>query len=211
LAVQALRSVFGDDELFYKSMKAYRADHVAKEATPDSMRESLEKASGLDLSVFFSRWIYAAGYPTFELDLKQSKLDSGYSVQVTAAAQQDFGLPLEVELLFADGSTRRERLNWEKGKAQIKYEGIVASEIVALRADPDRNALARVVGVLDGDVDYNGEVDGIDLIQLAAASGSKFEYLNDGFDDRLDLVFDGIIDSSDVSLAMENFGKGSGE
>lgn len=55
-----------------------------------------------------------------------------------------------------------------------------------------------------GDVDGNGKVDGWDLIRLARAFGSQFNY--DTYDPGADVNLDGVVDGNDLAALVANFG-----
>jgi aminopeptidase N len=61
-----LRSSLGD-EVFFRGIRDYYRSHKNSTATTEDLRAALEKASGRNLKEFFSRWIYGAGHPRYEL------------------------------------------------------------------------------------------------------------------------------------------------
>jgi aminopeptidase N len=61
-----LRSSLGD-EVFFRGIRDYYRSHKDTTATTEDLRVALEKASGRNLKEFFSRWIYGAGHPRYEL------------------------------------------------------------------------------------------------------------------------------------------------
>ncbi len=61
-----LRSNLGDD-VFFRGIRAYYESHKNSVASTEDLRAALEKASGKDLRVFFTRWVYDSGHPQYEL------------------------------------------------------------------------------------------------------------------------------------------------
>ena len=61
-----LRSNLGD-AVFFRGIRAYYEAHKNSVAGTEDLRAALEKASGKDLRAFFTRWVYDAGHPQYEL------------------------------------------------------------------------------------------------------------------------------------------------
>lgn len=61
-----LRSELGDKD-FFRGIRTYYDAHQGSTATSEDLRSALERASGRDLKIFFSRWIYGTGHPRYEL------------------------------------------------------------------------------------------------------------------------------------------------
>src|SRR5947209_1385485 len=55
--LHGLRGLLGDAN-FFKGIRAYYLSHESKTASTEDLREAMEKASGMDLKEFFSRWVY---------------------------------------------------------------------------------------------------------------------------------------------------------
>lgn len=110
------------------------------------------------------------------------------------------------------GSSRRATLTYEP---PAPFEGVVSVGLRSRDLATPANAVDREVArftvagttFLDGDLDQNGRVDGLDLIELgrrfgAARGGSR--YL-----DRADVNDDGVIDGIDLAALAANFGRSS--
>jgi aminopeptidase N len=61
-----LRSSLGDDA-FFRGLRGYYESHKNATASTEDLRAALEKSSGRDLRWFFTRWVYEAGHPQYEL------------------------------------------------------------------------------------------------------------------------------------------------
>lgn len=64
--VHTLRNYLGDS-LFFLGVKAFLKDNAFGAVTSDDFRNSLSKSTGVDMTDFFNNWIYAPGFPHFEL------------------------------------------------------------------------------------------------------------------------------------------------
>ncbi|HTB31262.1 MAG TPA: M1 family aminopeptidase, partial [Bacteroidia bacterium] len=62
-----LRTYLGDSN-FFNGMKYYFSSHAYQPVTADTLKNSLERYSGYDLTDFFNNWIYAPGFPQFSID-----------------------------------------------------------------------------------------------------------------------------------------------
>lgn len=62
-----LRTYLGDSN-FFNGMKYYFATHAYQPVTADTLKNSLERYSGYNLTDFFNDWIYAPGFSQFSID-----------------------------------------------------------------------------------------------------------------------------------------------
>lgn len=203
MVVNMLRVLAGGDAPFFAALQQYRKEHASKKATAESLRASLEVSTGKDLTCFMTRWVQSPGYPTFTVDVKRSAGGS----EITILSDRETCLPLELELATADGKTERRPLSLTGVKATLTVKG---AELVGVRLDPDHQLIRRVLGALPGDLQIDGEVDGIDLIYAAWAQGRSFDpkHGTSIFPSWADLVFDGSIDTKDLEPVLEGFAKG---
>ena len=61
-----LRLRLGDD-VFFRGIRNYYDAHKNSVASTEDLRVALEKASGTNLSAFFTRWVYDSGHPQYQL------------------------------------------------------------------------------------------------------------------------------------------------
>ena len=93
-----LRSQLGDDA-FFKGIRDYYNGHKEANATTEDLRDALEKSSGKNLKDFFTRWIYGAGHPRYQVGWAVSNTQT--ELTVTINQLQDgapFLDPLPLEL-----------------------------------------------------------------------------------------------------------------
>ncbi|MCC6750081.1 MAG: hypothetical protein IT371_20615 [Deltaproteobacteria bacterium] len=214
MVVSMLRYLLGGDAAFRAAFARYRADHASKKVTVTSLLESFKGATGKDLTRFASKWIYGTGHPTFTVETRRGgrSSDGKYRTEVSVTADQDFGLPVELELNTLDGKSQLKVLPMANLKESVTVE--TESEVLFVRADPSRQLVCRQVSALPGDVHVNGEVDGLDLILTARAAGQTYTYkghYGTAFDEWADLNFDGIVDQADLDVLLKGFGRKAGQ
>lgn len=99
-----LRKELGD-ELFWRGVRSYVAEHLHGTVETDDFRRSLESASGRNLGRFFDQWFRSPGYPRLkvtrkhdseagelQLTFEQTQVDAAAGVPVFA-----FSLPVWIE------------------------------------------------------------------------------------------------------------------
>src|SRR6185295_9007546 len=105
-----------------------------------------------------------------------------------------------------DGTLKRER--WELSAARETKRFASDAEVRAVRLNLRQQAALRTDSLVSGDVDFDSQTDGFDLIACARLVGLKLDSpgprtgvwgLNLDFDRRCDLDHDGAITESDVA------------
>ena len=134
------------DSVFFRGLRGYYAGHRDGNATSDDLRRALEGASGRDLGWFFDQWLRRPGYP--ELDTKWSYDPREQRVYLQVAQRRRFGnfrLPLVVELVRKNGTTRRAVV---EVPAEAESRIVVPIDLDAPPArvilDPDADLLAAI-------------------------------------------------------------------
>jgi hypothetical protein len=215
LVAGMLRYLVGGDAPFFAAMKKYRKDHLDQGATVKSLGASIQGATGKKVDDFLSAWAGAAGYPVFSVGAKRSAGPKGFSVEVSVTADKDPLLPVELDLVLAGGQRERKSVTLSGKTATATFE--TSDEVIAVVFDPEHQIAGRAHGSLGGDIQLNGEVDGIDLLYGAWAMGRKYKLfyekpeLGTVFPDWADLIFDGTIDQKDLDLVLGAFGKRAGQ
>jgi aminopeptidase N len=62
-----LRTYLGDSN-FFNGMKYYFSSHAYQPVNADTLKNSLERYSGYNLTDFFNNWVFAPGFPQFSID-----------------------------------------------------------------------------------------------------------------------------------------------
>jgi aminopeptidase N len=136
-----LRSSLGD-EVFFRGIRDYYQKHKDSTATTEDLRVALEKASGRNLKVFFSRWIYGAGHPRYELtwEWKQTNSKEGVlTINLNQTQQEDaFLISVPLEIATSNGLMRKS-INPTGKLTTLRLP--LSSRPSALRLDPDNTIL----------------------------------------------------------------------
>ncbi|MEN8156871.1 MAG: M1 family metallopeptidase [Bacteroidota bacterium] len=142
ILVHMIRYLLDDDDLFFTVLRSYLAQYKNGTATAEDFRTVLESVSGRDFSCFFEQWYYGEGYPRFNLTWKQRGDELKIvSKQTTTAPDVTslFQIPFELDLLMADGSTRRIKLMQSSNKES--YTIPVGGPVVEIIFDPGNHLL----------------------------------------------------------------------
>ena len=213
LVVGMLRYALGDD-LFFKGIRQYRADHAAKDASVAGLMASLVKAGadGAHLNRFFNRWVYSKGFPTYRVGVK--RVTAGQpAVAISLAADRDSEVPVTLSVISGDpvtGKVHTRTLKVHKvGQGKVVTTP-VTGEFLQVRFDPGSNIVGRSKGALAGDIQINGQVDGVDLIYSAWAQGQSYAKTmttHGYFAQWADLHTDGAVDQRDLQVVIGSFGR----
>jgi aminopeptidase N len=145
LVLHNLRFVVNDDSVFFEGIRSYLSLFAYKTATTEDFKNVMEQVSGLDLSDFFSQWIYGEGYPVFDIKWQQDgNMLLMFSQQTTTASGTPlFKTPFEIVITYDDYSTQRLRLN-QSTNQQLSYAVLdKANTIIDIVFDPDMKLLAK--------------------------------------------------------------------
>ena len=98
---------------FWRGVRHYLDAHHDGFATSADFAQAIFEATGRNVLPFLQQWVEGGGHPELALAFREE----GDRVRLTIEQRQRtdelvplFDVPLEVELVFADGSARRERL-----------------------------------------------------------------------------------------------------
>jgi hypothetical protein len=169
----------------------------------------LDAAAGKDLSRFFSEWLLTAKRPL----LKVGFVPTTDGADVTLDQDADGLLPVEVWLEKADGTVQRE--SWVMTGSHESRHVIATSPapVRAVRVNPRQEGAVRVDSAVAGDIDFDGEVDGFDIIACARQVGQTLDtptpnagiwHTNLDFDRRCDTNLDGQVDAAEVAALAFN-------
>lgn len=100
--VGTLRGYMGDSA-FFKGLQYYLSTHEFQQVNSDTLMNSLQRYSGMNLSYFFNDWVFNPGFPHFSIDSMtstpsgQNFLVSVYIRQrLTAAPAYYTNVPIEI-------------------------------------------------------------------------------------------------------------------
>jgi aminopeptidase N len=124
-----LRKELGD-EVFWECLQSYYKAYQYSNALTGDLQQVAESISGKDLDYFFKQWLYQSGHPILDIRWQQEK--SGIEIEIEQTQKgQTFIFPLELELVFRDGSMRCETVKIDQPSenfvipANMKVEKII--------------------------------------------------------------------------------------
>ncbi|NQV74011.1 M1 family metallopeptidase [bacterium] len=127
-----LRKKLGDD-LFWEGIRTYYATYTHSNAYSDDLRQVLEDVSGQSLEAFFDQWVYQAGHP--ELRATWSYTGETLTISVLQTRANTFDFPLEVDVVFEDGTVERRTIE-VKGQS-TSFKAIMDQKPTEIVLDPD--------------------------------------------------------------------------
>lgn len=202
-----LRATIGD-EVFARGLAAYVAQCSFVGCTPDDFRAVLEAASSRDLGPFFDRWVTGTSRPAVTVGFAQA----GDGVDVELTKLDDLPMTLELWIELEDGRRirRRAELGGRETRLHVTTPGAVRRVATSPRHDVMVDARSRVTG----DLDFDGEVDGLDLLRCTRLVGKTYSgtsglglwNVGETFDPRCDVDGDMTIDDDDIAALAERFG-----
>jgi aminopeptidase N len=135
-----LRGILGD-EVFFKGLRIYYNRYQGSVANTDDLRAAFEKASGLHLKDFFTRWVYQSGHPVYKISWTQ--VDAKTIELKLSQMQPDdaFLLPVSIDIVTAKGK-HRVRMTPDGKESTMKVQTAKPKKIVI---DPDDFILKEVI------------------------------------------------------------------
>jgi hypothetical protein len=207
-----LRVLVGPDA-FATALKSWVAQCTMKHCDTTDFRKVLEQASGLDLTSVFQHWVYESPYPAPVLDFQATDSD----VTITASGIQH-DIPLRVILGYTDG-TEETRLVTLSHTAPLTLP--TDRRVRSVRPHPRHDAAIWSRSAQSGDVTFDREVDGLDVILCAHSSGRSAGPQTTGgegiwrhdldFNVRCDTDGDGVVNDGDLAAQLDAFATLSAE
>lgn len=135
-----LRDVILGPERFDYAFRTYVHRWAFKHPTPFDFFKTMEDAAGEDLGWFWKGWFYTTW--TFDVSVNdvqyvEQKPENG--ALITLELQQKMALPVEIEIVYADGSKERVKLPvevWQRG-SQWTLHTNSRQTIRSVQVDPD--------------------------------------------------------------------------
>lgn len=211
-ALHALRFRVGSDR-WDAAFRGWVNGFAGQLVTTDEFERHLLDALGADLTGFFDQYIYGSGVAELRVRTTRGRTERA---PVTVQIEQPMGRarafegPLPLRLHAPDGSARDVTVPLQAEPFELDLDGAQWIEV-----DPDLTFFRTVRSDPAGDVNLDGVVDGMDLLDLQAANGRRFvregptgaDYEPD-WAERFDLDDDGAVDAGDVDLLIQQFGAG---
>jgi len=130
-----LRGLLGD-ETFFAGIRDYYARHRHGTASTADVRAALERASGRDLSEFFSQWLYAPGYPRLAIEwrIEDDRLVLDVR-QRQPPSWPAYTMMAEIEIRRRGGTTFRLPVEIAGRSQTLRFGGM--ADVVDVVFDPD--------------------------------------------------------------------------
>lgn len=203
-----LRATIGDD-VFAKGAAEYvkRCSFVG--CSPDDFKTVLSEISGKDLAPFFARWVSGTSRPDVVVSFEPTG-DNGAEVELSK--DDDKPMTLELWVRLDDGRVVKKRVDLGGRASRVNVE--TPGKVRSVAASPRHDILVNARSALDGDLDFDGETDGFDLLKCTRLVGKKYETtgaiglwnVSEAFDPRCDVDGDFDIDDDDLASLASHFG-----
>lgn len=192
---------FGADGI----LRAYVTEFAGQIASTAELRHFLTRATGIDFAPFFTRWVDQAGFPTLIVRVEPARREADdplrFDIEQGPNRHGQFTGALPIRLHRPDGTTA----DVEAGLSVGTY-ALPVGPVTWMEVDPDLWIFRRVRPDPAGDVNLNGVVDGMDLLDVHAAMGRQTP--DPDWDDRVDVNDDQVIDDRDLAALARQFGAG---
>jgi aminopeptidase N len=145
-----LRRELGDTA-FWSGVSTYLKRHAKGLVETRDLMRALEESSGKSLERFFDQWVFRAGHPDIEVKIDHSDKLLTITVKQTHVAQhakedpqaaQPYCVDIDLDLVFADGTTRRETRRVDQASTTFAIQ--VASRPKFVVVDPSLRILGDV-------------------------------------------------------------------
>jgi hypothetical protein len=202
-----LRVTIGD-EAFSRGLATYvkRCSYVG--CRPDDFRAVLEETTGKDLTSFFDRWVTASTRP--EVSIGFQPVPGGADIELTK--HDAHPMSLELWLRLDDGQLVKRRVELEGHVTQVHVD--TGAWVRSVATSPRHDVLVEATSSVKGDLDFDGESDGIDLLRCTPLVGKTYKTSSavglwnteERFDPRCDVNGDLTIDEADITAIVTSFG-----
>lgn len=210
-ALHALRARVGT-ERFDEAMRAYVAALAGELTTTAEFEATLSGALGEPLADFFGTWIYRPGTVELTVSTTRGRVDEApITIDIRQSGRAaPVGGPLPLRL-HGPGGVRDITVELDALPATVELD-----DAQWLEVDPELSLFRRLRPDPAGDVNFDGVVDGMDLLDVWAAQGRQGivndevmgPTANPDWQDRVDVQRDEVIDTGDLDLLIQQFGSG---
>jgi len=135
-----LRNLMGETR-FKKGIQSYYAKFYTSSATTDDFRIEMEKASGLDLKIFFKQWLFQPVIPKIQANWTYDAKTNNLKVNLEQVQKGDFVFNMPVEVAYyKKGSQSPTLLKMQLDKKQKTQTFMLKEAPERFEVDP-RNVL----------------------------------------------------------------------
>lgn len=133
--IYTLRTYLGDSN-FFNGMKYYFSSHAYQPVNADTLKNSLERYSGYNLTNFFNDWVFAPGYPQFSID-SMTVAPSGPNYNATIYVQQkSMGAPWNTYYTNVPVEVNFKSSNWGIYNKTIMVSGQYSNYTITVPFNP---------------------------------------------------------------------------
>lgn len=203
-----LRATVGED-VFQRALVAYVERCRFVGCRPDALRDILERISGRDLGAFFARWVRATTRPEVRIAFTPT---GNEGADVTLSKDDELPMTLELWIRLEDGGLLRRRVDLGGRSTPLRID--TPGPVRSIATNPRHDLLVDARSSIAGDLDFDGETDGLDILRCARLVGKTYTATgavglwnaDETFDPRCDLDGDFDIDDDDLAKLSESFG-----
>ncbi len=146
LVLHMLRKELGD-ESFFRSLSLYCKNNMFRNVETSDLIKAIEEATGRNLQWFFDQWVYRAGFPEFEIELKYEISEKKVRVIVRQVQKCDeqtplFRIDLPFSIVYKEG--RREDGKLEVRDREEIFEFETDERPLFVSIDPDNDILKKL-------------------------------------------------------------------
>lgn len=202
-----LRVTIGDDA-FARGLTDYVQSCSYVGCRPDDFRVILEQTTGRSLGPFFGRWVEATSRPQVSIGFEP--VEGGADIALSKA--DELPMTLELWLRLDDGQLVKRRVDLTGRTTRVHLA--TGARVRSVAASPRHDVLVDARSQVDGDLDFDGETDGIDLLRCTPLVGKAYTSssavglwnVDERFDPRCDVNGDLRIDEEDITTLAASFG-----
>lgn len=202
------------DEVFLSAQRAFAVSCSHARCGISDFEDALDTASSRDVAPLFARWVHDGRPAELRIGFDESSLDDGRIALTIRLKQRGVGpTPMTLVVELRDG--RMQRFPVSPATEEASYTLVVDGPVRAVRPELRQLPLLWAESMIEGDVDFDGEVDGRDVLHCARLEGKQVSVtwvIGDSalgvdldFEPRCDLVRDGKLDASDLETLSALF------
>jgi hypothetical protein len=202
-----LRVTMGE-QAFDAGLTAYVKQCGYVGCSPNDFRRVMEQTSGRDLAPFFKRWVWSDSRPRVTVSFEPTA--DGAKVQLEKS--DDDRMSVQLWVRFDDGRIEKRHIDLDGRVTARRLE--VGPGVRGVALSPRHDLLVEAVSAIAGDIDFDGETDGFDILRCARLVGEEYKPSATGlwatatkFDPRCDVNGNLRIDDDDLKRLGDAFGK----
>ncbi len=135
-----LRGEVGEGS-FWRGLRTFYQRFRGHNASTADFRAVMEEVSGRRLDWFFDQWLRQPGAPELDVAWQQDDTTSTVVLEVRQSGSTTWRLPLEVEVVLADGSAMARLVDLESRNTSATLP--VPGSVELIRVDPEQKLLMR--------------------------------------------------------------------